>query len=105
MVPALPAQLGCPALSCGSNILFSNAATLTMKIPRDLADDIAGNRQRGFVREHIRLPLTDARLRARREFKAFPSGTYMTEIENWRELPGGFVEFTVKRLRDTDKDE
>jgi hypothetical protein len=29
----------------------------------------------------------------------------MTEIENWRELPGAFVEFTVKRLRDNDKEE
>jgi hypothetical protein len=23
----------------------------------------------------------------------------MTEIESWKELPGGYVEFTVKRVR------
>jgi hypothetical protein len=25
----------------------------------------------------------------------------MTEIEAWRELPGGVIELTIKRLKDT----
>jgi hypothetical protein len=71
-----------------------------MNTPRDLADRGASKKKR-LVRERFRLAPTEARKRARREFQAFPSETYLTEIESWRDLPDGFVEFTVKRLSDS----
>jgi hypothetical protein len=70
-----------------------------MSTPRDLADSIASKRKR-LVRKRFRLAAAEARKRARREFQAYPSDTYLTEIESWRDLRDGFVEFTVKRLSD-----
>jgi len=40
----------------------------------------------------------------RREFQAYPIETYMTEIDGWRDVPGGFVAFTMKRLRNDPDD-
>ncbi|WP_407180153.1 hypothetical protein [Bradyrhizobium sp. STM 3562] len=71
-----------------------------MATPRDLADRLAGNKDSRFIRERLTLALREARARVRREFKAYPSHDYLTEIESWRELPNGLVEFTLKRLRE-----
>jgi hypothetical protein len=71
-----------------------------MSTHRDLADSIASRKKR-LVRERFRLAPAEARKRAKREFQAYPSETYLTEIESWRDLPDGFVEFTVKRLSDS----
>jgi len=81
-------------------ILWDNCAVREeMSTPGDLAGRIASRKKR-LVRERFRLAPAEARIRARREFLAYPSETYLTEIESWRDLPDGCVEFTVKRLSD-----
>jgi hypothetical protein len=69
--------------------------------PRDLADRIAHRRDRDemVLRETFRLPLADARLKAREIIDQFPEGGYMTTVEHWRQLPNGQIEFTLCRLR------
>jgi hypothetical protein len=32
----------------------------------------------------------------------YPKAAYMTEIEHWRELPDGRIEFTTRRLPSAD---
>ena len=53
----------------------------------------------------FRLTYGDARVRARREFQAYPIETYLTEIKSWRDAPGGFVAFIMKRLRNNPDDQ
>lgn len=68
-----------------------------MKTPHQLADSMKSRRAGGILRETLCLPRREARRRIQRLFQDFPSATYLTEIENCRELPGGFVELTIKR--------
>jgi hypothetical protein len=70
-----------------------------VKIPRDLAGQLIADCDDRFCRVKFKLPLEEARLRAKREFKFFPADTYLTEIDHWREIPDGLVEFSVRRLR------
>ena len=75
--------------------------------PRDLAGRMAGRRWRqrpddGFVREQFTQPRENARRTARAFLDRFPKPAYMTEVENWRELPDGTIEFTMRRLRTAD---
>jgi hypothetical protein len=72
-----------------------------MKTPRDLADGIKSRKVDDVLRATFLLSRSEARRRAKQLFEEFPSAAYMTEIEAWRELPGGVVELTIKRLRDT----
>ena len=69
--------------------------------PRDLADRMAG-RSDGFVRETFSLPRVEAREKARAFLNKYPKAAYMTEVERWRELPGGAIEFTMRRLPSAD---
>jgi hypothetical protein len=52
----------------------------------------------GFLRETFTLPLHAARLKARRTLDAYPGAA----IENWRQLPDGQIEFTMRRLPTAD---
>jgi len=72
--------------------------------PRDLADRMARRRDApdGFLRETFSLPREEARAKAKAFLKAYPKAAYMTEVERWRELPGGEIEFTMRRLRTAD---
>jgi hypothetical protein len=72
--------------------------------PRDLADRMArrASAPDGFVRETYALPREEARARARAFLKAYPKAAYMSEVESWRELPSGGIEFTMRRLRTAD---
>lgn len=80
------------------------------KHPGDLAARMAGNLQRassqrradGFKRESFNLPRDKAREKAREFFASFPKAAYMTEIESWRELADGRIEFTMRRLPSAD---
>ena len=75
------------------------------RTPRELADRMAARRDRpedGFVRGSFTLPREKARVAARAFFDRFPKQGYMTEVERWRELPGGEIEFTMRRLRTAD---
>jgi hypothetical protein len=77
--------------------------------PRDIARKFAqdGARRRlarvdSYRRETFSLPRDAAREKAREMFQRFPKAAYMTEIESWRELPGGGIEFTMRRLPSAD---
>ena len=56
----------------------------------------------GFIRETFSLPRDQARAKARAFLKSYPSAAYMSEVERWRELPDGSIEFTMRRLRTAD---
>lgn len=79
------------------------------KTPRDIARRIAARgkalrSQEGgsWRRETFQLPRTEAREKAREWFERFPKAAYMTEIEFWRELDDGVIEFTIRRLPSAD---
>jgi hypothetical protein len=82
------------------------------KKPSDLANRLAHKaRQRtvealrrddGWRRETFTLPRGEAREKAREWFRKFPKAAYMTEIEFWRELNDGQIEFTIRRLPSAD---
>jgi hypothetical protein len=61
--------------------------------PRDLADRMAEQRCEIFT-----LPLSAARLKARTILDQLPEGGYSPIVENWRQLPDGQIEFTMRRL-------
>jgi hypothetical protein len=78
------------------------------KRPRDIPDRSRSSRDLrrlepdGFLRETFVLPLHAARLKARRTLDAYPAAGYMTIVENWRQLPDGQIEFTMRRLPTAD---
>ena len=55
-----------------------------------------------WCRETFTLPREDARAAARDWFARFPKAAYMSEIESWRVLEDGRIEFTVRRLPSAD---
>lgn len=55
-----------------------------------------------WQRETFTLPRDQAREKAREAFSRFPKAAYMTEIEWWRELDDGRIEFTIRRLPTAD---
>ncbi|MGA3303767.1 MAG: hypothetical protein ABSC72_10830 [Methylovirgula sp.] len=61
----------------------------------------SGQRE-GWRRKTYTLPRTEARDKAREWFEKFPKAAYMTEIEFWRELADGRIEFTIRRLPSAD---
>ncbi|KIZ41308.1 MULTISPECIES: hypothetical protein [Rhodopseudomonas] len=75
--------------------------------PRDLADRMADRKTPrqpadGFLRETFRLPRAAARAKARDFLHSYPKAAYMSGVENWRELPGDEIEFTMRRLPTAD---
>ena len=74
------------------------------RYPRDLADRMARRRgaDDGFVRETFTLPRLAARAKARQFLDSYPAAAYMSKVENWRELPGDTIEFTMRRLKSAD---
>jgi hypothetical protein len=82
--------------------------TSVTKRPRDIADrsrarrDLRKLEEDGFFRETFTLPLHAARIKARRILDAYPAADYMTIVENWRQLPDGQIEFTMRRLPTAD---
>jgi hypothetical protein len=56
----------------------------------------------GFLRETFTLPREAARSKARDFLDRYPKAGYMSAVESWRELPGGAIEFTMRRLRSAD---
>jgi hypothetical protein len=53
-------------------------------------------------RETFTLSREEARETAKTWFERFPKAAYMTEIESWRELADGTIEFTIRRLPTAD---
>lgn len=62
--------------------------------PRDLADRMS-DRQPSEI---FRLPIDVARCKAREIIDQGPQGGYMAIVENWRSLPDGRIEFTMRRI-------
>ena len=72
--------------------------------PSDLADRMSNRREPydGLSRETFTLPIEAARAKARQILDQLPQGGYMTIVEQWRQLPDGQIEFTMRRLRTAD---
>ena len=66
--------------------------------PRDLADRISGAQQP----QTFTLPIGAARLKAREIIDQFPCSGVTTVVENWRQLPDGRIEFTMRALPASD---
>jgi hypothetical protein len=62
----------------------------------------AGSDQGAWRRETYCLPRPQAREKALEWFDRYPKSAYMTEIEFWRELADGRIEFTIRRLPTAD---
>ncbi len=75
------------------------------KTPSDIARHLGARAKRepsAWRRETYTLPRNEARDKAREWFAKFPKAAYMTEIEFWRELADGRIEFTIRRLPSAD---
>jgi hypothetical protein len=72
--------------------------------PSDLAERMYNLAEPGdgFMHETLRLPVEAARTKAREIINQCPQGDYMTVVEQWRQLPDGHIEFTMRRLRAAD---
>ncbi|MBV1704462.1 MAG: hypothetical protein KGQ28_06615 [Hyphomicrobiales bacterium] len=72
-------------------------------VPGDVARRIAARRTARVAeaspwrRQSFTLPRTEAREAAKDWFQRYPKEAYMTEIEFWRELDDGRIEFTIRR--------
>lgn len=75
------------------------------RAPRDIARRLSEQgraKSDGWRRETFTLPRIDARAKAREWFDRYPKAAYMTEIEFWRELDDGRIEFVIRRLPSAD---
>ena len=79
--------------------------------PLDIAQRVAGRRAQrstarsapdSWRRETFCLARPEAREKAQEWFERYPKAAYMTEIEFWRELADGRIEFTIRRLPTAD---
>ena len=78
--------------------------------PEDVARRLAqrarqsktSSRGDAWRRETFTLARLEARDKAREWFELYPKAAYMTEIEFWRELADGRIEFTIRRLPSAD---
>jgi hypothetical protein len=84
---------------------------ISSKRPEDLVDRVAKRRAArtgqdkpadDWRRDSFRLPRAEARIKAREWFDRYPKAAYMTEIEFWRELSDGRIEFVMRRLPTAD---
>jgi hypothetical protein len=66
------------------------------------SEDADQMRRDMWRRETFTLPREEAREKAREFFARFPKAAYMTEVESWRELADGQIEFTMRRLPSAD---
>jgi hypothetical protein len=55
-----------------------------------------------IMRTTFRLPVEAARVKAREILSEVPQGGYMSIVEQWRQLPDGQIELTMRRLRAAD---
>lgn len=78
--------------------------------PRDIARRVSerarrfpgGARDDGWRRETFTMERIEARAKAREWLDRYPKAAYMTEIEFWRVLADGRIEFTIRRLPSAD---
>lgn len=55
-----------------------------------------------YRRQTYALPRDLARAMAKDWFKKFPKAAYDTDVESWRTMPDGKIEFTMRRLPTAD---
>ncbi len=76
------------------------------KTPSEIAGRLGKRPKRAspgaWRRETFTLSRVEARDKAREWFNAFPKAAYMNEIECWREIDDGQIEFTIRRLPSAD---
>jgi hypothetical protein len=72
-----------------------------MRTPRDLSERMRA-RADGYRRDTFALPREAARSKARELLDRFPKAAYGTQVESWRELSDGRIEFTMRRLPTAD---
>ena len=79
-------------------------ADLSRRLGKQAAKRADGNaaKRDSWRRQTYALPRSEARDKAREWFTKFPKAAYMTEIEFWRELADGRIEFTIRRLPSAD---
>lgn len=75
--------------------------------PADVARRLAKRHRnqtnsQAWRRETFTLAREEARDKAREWFRKYPKAAYLTEVEFWRELPDGQIEFTMRRLPSAD---
>jgi hypothetical protein len=79
-----------------------------MTEPRKIADrmhdlrDLGKRKDDQPLHETIILPLHEARFRARQLLNECPGADYVKIVENWRQLPDGQIQFTIRRLPPAD---
>ena len=66
--------------------------------PRDLAERMSGPQQP----EIFRLQIDAARCKAREIIDQYPQSGLIPVVENWRQLPDGRIEFTIRHLPTAD---
>jgi hypothetical protein len=74
-------------------------------LARKTAERLADRKRRmvdAYRRETFVLERDAARAKAREILTRFPKAAYMTEVESWRELADGRIEFTMRRLPSAD---
>jgi hypothetical protein len=86
--------------------------SIKRKTPADVARSLSArsrtssatpnDRMSSFQRETFTMSRDEARDKAREWFAKFPKAAYMTEVESWRELEDGRIEFTMRRLPTAD---
>lgn len=69
---------------------------------RDKRQSASEAQTSSWRRETYCLPRPQAREKALEWFERYPKSAYMTEIEFWRELADGRIEFTIRRLPSAD---
>jgi hypothetical protein len=72
--------------------------------PADLAERMS-NRDalvNGIMREIFTLPVEAARAKAREIISLAPQGGQLTIVEQWRQLPDGQIQLTLRQLRADD---
>jgi hypothetical protein len=77
------------------------------RFPRDIARRLSEKphahvRGDSWRRDTFTLERVAARAKAREWFDLYPKAAYMTEIEFWRQLDDGRIEFTIRRLPSAD---
>ncbi len=80
----------------------SRPQDLAERVSRRRASRVESARSDAWRRESFTLPRAEARSKAREFFDRYPKAAYSTEIEFWRELEDGRIEFTMRRLPTAD---
>ncbi|WP_406854502.1 hypothetical protein ABEG18_18385 [Alsobacter sp. KACC 23698] len=78
------------------------ARRLSQRAGEEARTGRSASKSDAWKRETFTLPREEAREKAREAFSRFPKAAYMTEIEWWRELEDGRIEFTIRRLPTAD---